>query len=124
MQCAKKEQERRAAKIVSCMSSAVYRPLIRLVAWLIFCVFGKLFGHLYIQQTHVGMMLEAQKVRERNHPECWSSCLLPQQGVPMLFLPDHKSHTDYLIMHFVLLSMGVNLPRIAAGDNLRLPFVS
>ena len=62
VQCAEKEQERRAAKIVSCMSSAVYRPLIRLVAWLIFLVFGKLFGHLYIQQTHVGMMLEAQKV--------------------------------------------------------------
>ena len=42
----------------------------------------------------------------------------------MVFLPNHKSHMDYLIMTFVLFSIGVRIPRIAAGDNLRLPFVS
>lgn len=122
---AERDQERRAAGIVSCMSSAVYRPLVRLVAFLFFCVFGKLFGRLDVQQTHVGMMLEAQKVGEVETSTCSTGCLsYPQQGVPMVFLPDHKSHMDYLIMHFVLFSLGVNLPRVASGDNLRLPFVS
>jgi glycerol-3-phosphate O-acyltransferase 1/2 len=47
-----------------------------------------------------------------------------QRGVPMVFLPSHKSHMDYLVMTFLLFSLGVRLPRVAAGDNLRLPFVS
>lgn len=57
-----KEQVKRAANIVSVMSSAVYSPLVRIVAWLLFWAFGKLFGHLYIQQTHIGMLLNAQEV--------------------------------------------------------------
>ena len=42
----------------------------------------------------------------------------------MVFLPSHKSHMDYLIMTFALFSLGIRIPRVAAGDNLRLPFVS
>lgn len=42
----------------------------------------------------------------------------------MVFLPSHKSHMDYLVMTFVLFNIGVKMPRVAAGDNLRLPFVS
>ena len=47
------------------MSSAVYQPLVRLVGWLFFWTFGKLFGRLDIQQTHMGMLLHAQKVLVR-----------------------------------------------------------
>jgi glycerol-3-phosphate O-acyltransferase 1/2 len=42
----------------------------------------------------------------------------------MVFLPSHKSHMDYLIMTFALFSLGIRIPRVPAGDNLRLPFVS
>ena len=52
------------------------------------------------------------------------SAVPSQEGIPMVFLPNHKSHMDYLILTFVLFSLGVKTPRVAAGDNLRLPFVS
>ncbi|CAI8002498.1 Glycerol-3-phosphate acyltransferase 1, mitochondrial [Geodia barretti] len=103
----RKEQEKRAAGIVSAMSSAVYRPLVRLIAWLFFWTFGHMFERLDIQHSHTAMLLQAQ-----------------ERGVPMVFLPSHKSHMDYLIMTFALFSLGIRIPRVAAGDNLRLPFVS
>jgi glycerol-3-phosphate O-acyltransferase 1/2 len=107
LRCAERKHQRRAAGIIGAMSSAVYRPLVRLVGWLFFWTFGKLFGRLDIQQSHMAMLLHAQK-----------------EGIPMVFLPNHKSHMDYLILTFVLFSLGVKTPRVAAGDNLRLPFVS
>lgn len=128
----RKEQEKRAAGIVSTMSSVVYRPLVRLVAWLFFWTFGNMFERLDIQHSHTGMLLQAQEVLTFTH--CITSdevvlvvtvnVVFIQRGVPMVFLPSHKSHMDYLIMTFVLFSLGVKLPRVAAGDNLRLPFVS
>ncbi len=42
----------------------------------------------------------------------------------MVFLPCHKSHMDYIIMTFVLFNVGVHIPRIAAGDNLKIPLIS
>lgn len=60
--CAEKHQRERAARIVGAMSSGVYMPLVRLVAWLLFWTFGKLLGRMDLQQTHIGMMVEAQKV--------------------------------------------------------------
>ena len=59
---AERDQEKRAASIIGAMSSAVYQPLVRLVGWLFFWTFGKLFGRLDVQQTHMGMLLHAQKV--------------------------------------------------------------
>lgn len=44
-----------------------------------------------------------------------------KQGVPLIFLPCHKSHVDYLVVSYILYSVGIALPHIAAGDNLNLP---
>ena len=62
LRCAERKHQKRAAGIIGAMSSAVYRPLVRLVGWLFFWTFGKLFGRLDIQQSHMGMLLHAQKV--------------------------------------------------------------
>lgn len=37
---------------------------------------------------------------------------------PVIFLPSHKSHVDYLVLSFVLARNGVVPPLIAAGENL------
>ncbi len=37
---------------------------------------------------------------------------------PVIFLPSHKSHVDYLVLSFVLAQNMVSPPLIAAGDNL------
>ncbi|MBW2309640.1 MAG: 1-acyl-sn-glycerol-3-phosphate acyltransferase [Deltaproteobacteria bacterium] len=37
---------------------------------------------------------------------------------PLIYIPSHKSHIDYLILNYVLLSYHMHVPRIAAGANL------
>ncbi|GAF98196.1 unnamed protein product, partial [marine sediment metagenome] len=37
---------------------------------------------------------------------------------PLIYIPSHKSHIDYLILNYVLLSHHLHVPRIAAGTNL------
>ncbi|MFH1830708.1 MAG: 1-acyl-sn-glycerol-3-phosphate acyltransferase [Pseudomonadota bacterium] len=40
-----------------------------------------------------------------------------QKG-PVIFVPNHKSHADYLILSYVLYHNGMSIPLIAAGKNL------
>ena len=37
---------------------------------------------------------------------------------PVVLLPSHKSHVDYLLLHYVLRKHALGLPLVAAGDNL------
>ncbi|MCJ7594258.1 MAG: 1-acyl-sn-glycerol-3-phosphate acyltransferase, partial [Desulfobacterales bacterium] len=37
---------------------------------------------------------------------------------PLIFIPSHKSHIDYLILNHVLYNNHMHIPRIAAGKNL------
>jgi len=37
---------------------------------------------------------------------------------PVVLVPNHKSHADYLLLSFVLYHHGMNVPHIAAGKNL------
>ena len=37
---------------------------------------------------------------------------------PMIYVPSHKSHIDYLILNYVLFHSHMHVPRIAAGKNL------
>lgn len=42
---------------------------------------------------------------------------------PIIFLPCHKSHVDYIVISYALYRMGIAIPHIACGDNLNLPGV-
>jgi glycerol-3-phosphate O-acyltransferase 1/2 len=42
-------------------------------------------------------------------------------GLPLIFLPMHRSHLDYILMSFILLNNNIRSPLVAAGDNLRIP---
>ena len=37
---------------------------------------------------------------------------------PLIFIPSHKSHLDYLILNYVLHTSHMHIPRVAAGKNL------
>ena len=37
---------------------------------------------------------------------------------PLIYIPSHKSHIDYLILNYVLYDFHIHVPRIAAGQNL------
>jgi len=37
---------------------------------------------------------------------------------PLIYVPSHKSHIDYLILNYILFNYHLHIPRIAAGANL------
>ncbi|MFC1532517.1 1-acyl-sn-glycerol-3-phosphate acyltransferase [Thermodesulfobacteriota bacterium] len=37
---------------------------------------------------------------------------------PLIYIPSHKSHIDYLVLNYVLYDYHMHIPRIAAGQNL------
>ncbi len=39
----------------------------------------------------------------------------------IVYVPNHRSHVDYLILSYLLFTEGIAIPYIAAGDNLALP---
>uniref|UniRef100_A0A182T3G9 Phospholipid/glycerol acyltransferase domain-containing protein n=1 Tax=Anopheles maculatus TaxID=74869 RepID=A0A182T3G9_9DIPT len=41
--------------------------------------------------------------------------------VPLIFLPLHRSHLDYIMVSFILLNNDIKCPLVAGGDNLRIP---
>lgn len=40
---------------------------------------------------------------------------------PLIFLPLHRSHLDYIMVSFILLNHDIRCPLVAGGDNLRIP---
>lgn len=43
-------------------------------------------------------------------------------NVPLIFLPLHRSHLDYIMVSFILYNNHVRAPIVAAGNNLNIPF--
>ena len=41
----------------------------------------------------------------------------------LVYMPSHRSHTDYLLLSLLLFDRGLMLPHIASGDNLNLPVI-
>lgn len=41
----------------------------------------------------------------------------------LVYVPNHRSHIDYLILSYLLFTEGIAIPHIAAGDNLDLPIL-
>ena len=44
-----------------------------------------------------------------------------QRDAPIIFLPTHRSHLDYILITFILFNFDMKAPHVAAGDNLMIP---
>jgi len=72
-----------------------------------------------LQQMYTGIHLsqrELQRVKE-------AAVKAHEQNIPLLILPTHKSHIDYLVVSYVFFLCNISVPFIAAGDNLHIPIV-
>jgi 1-acyl-sn-glycerol-3-phosphate acyltransferase len=70
---------------------------------------------MYHQGIHIkeSEFLEVKKVAQ----------LAQDEKVSLIFLPNHKSHIDYLVISYIFYRLGIALPHIAAGDNINIPFI-
>ncbi|XP_013863084.1 glycerol-3-phosphate acyltransferase 1, mitochondrial isoform X2 [Austrofundulus limnaeus] len=89
------------------MVANISPAFIRLTGWVLLRLFNGFFWSI---QIHKGQLEMVKKAASEN--------------VPMVFLPVHKSHIDYLLITLILFCHNIKAPHIAAGNNLSIPILS
>ncbi|XP_066476633.1 glycerol-3-phosphate acyltransferase 1, mitochondrial isoform X3 [Tiliqua scincoides] len=99
--------KKKARSILQEMVANVSPALIRLTGWVLLKLFNSFFWNI---QIHKGQLEMVKAATELN--------------LPLVFLPVHKSHIDYLLLTFILFCHNIKAPYIAAGNNLNIPVFS
>uniref|UniRef100_A0A0F7ZB02 Glycerol-3-phosphate acyltransferase 1, mitochondrial n=1 Tax=Crotalus adamanteus TaxID=8729 RepID=A0A0F7ZB02_CROAD len=99
--------KKKARRILQEMVANISPSLIRLTGWVLLKLFNSFFWNI---QIHKGQLEMVKAATELN--------------LPLVFLPVHKSHIDYLLLTFILFCHNIKAPYIAAGNNLNIPIFS
>lgn len=95
-----------AAQLLRGMTAKVSPPIVKSIGY---------FGRKFWRQMYEGIFIEHEEV------ELIKSILKTKQ--PLVLLPTHRSHMDYVILSFVCMAHNIQVPLVIAGDNLRMPIV-
>ena len=76
----------------------------RVMAWLLYKVLPCFLTKVLAHPAQIEMLKKASNT-----------------GLPLIFLPMHRSHLDYILISFILLNNNIRAPLVAAGENLRIP---
>jgi 1-acyl-sn-glycerol-3-phosphate acyltransferase len=95
-----------ADRIYETMAANMWLPVVRVVGYLL----RKVFRLLYPFGMDVGTS-DLQRVREA-----------ARKG-PILYLPNHKSYLDFLVISYICFRHGLPLPHVVSGENLNIPVV-
>uniref|UniRef100_A0A2K6P332 Glycerol-3-phosphate acyltransferase 1, mitochondrial n=1 Tax=Rhinopithecus roxellana TaxID=61622 RepID=A0A2K6P332_RHIRO len=99
--------KKKAKRILQEMVATVSPAMIRLTGWVLLKLFNSFFWNI---QIHKGQLEMVKAATETN--------------LPLLFLPVHRSHIDYLLLTFILFCHNIKAPYIASGNNLHIPIFS
>ncbi|XP_022098260.1 glycerol-3-phosphate acyltransferase 1, mitochondrial-like isoform X2 [Acanthaster planci] len=94
----------RAGKALESMAASLSNVVLRLTGWVLLKVLGMILLCVNVHQGQMEMLKRAAK-----------------EGVPLVIMPTHRSHLDYVLMSFILYIYGIQVPFVAAGDNLNIP---
>lgn len=101
-----KKNRRRAAQLMEDMKSCISTRLLKIAGWIMFKVLSKILTTIQFNKSQIELL---KKVRSSNRN-------------PIIYLPVHRSHLDYMLISFVLYMNNIRPPLVAAGDNLHIPF--
>uniref|UniRef100_UPI00358DEF0D glycerol-3-phosphate acyltransferase 1, mitochondrial isoform X2 n=1 Tax=Myxine glutinosa TaxID=7769 RepID=UPI00358DEF0D len=104
---AAEREKRNAKRILSRMVATVSPFLLRLTGWVLLKLFNSFFSIVLVHNGQLNIVKQAAN----------------EANVPLIFLPIHKSHIDYLLITFILFCHNLQAPFIASGDNLNLPII-
>ncbi|XP_061822647.1 glycerol-3-phosphate acyltransferase 1, mitochondrial isoform X1 [Nerophis lumbriciformis] len=103
-----KKVKQKARSFLQKMVANVSPAFIRLTGWVLLRLFNGFFWSIQIHKGQLEMVKKAAA----------------EQNMPMVFLPVHKSHIDYLLITLILFCHNIKAPHIAAGNNLSIPILS
>ncbi|XP_076439623.1 glycerol-3-phosphate acyltransferase 1, mitochondrial-like [Babylonia areolata] len=99
--------EKRAAHIMKKMKASISTVFIKFTGWFLLKFLSVMHRGVLV---HRGQMASVKKAAEK--------------GLPMIYLPLHRSHLDYILITFILWNYDIRAPHVAAGDNMDIPFFS
>ncbi|CAD6196426.1 unnamed protein product [Caenorhabditis auriculariae] len=99
----KKSVRKRAMSFFFEIRASLSRFVCKICAYMLYKVFRRLMTKLLVDPNEISRVQEAEKT-----------------GVPLVYLPLHKSHMDYLLITWCAWHFNLRLPHIASGDNLNL----
>ncbi|CAL1285137.1 unnamed protein product [Larinioides sclopetarius] len=97
--------KQRAVHVLHQMRSCISSFLLKIAAWVMYKLLGKMLDGIEVRRDQIETL---KKVAEEN--------------VPMIYLPLHRSHLDYILVTFILFMNDLRAPLVAAGNNLMIPF--
>ncbi|XP_014471342.1 PREDICTED: glycerol-3-phosphate acyltransferase 1, mitochondrial isoform X2 [Dinoponera quadriceps] len=95
----------KAKNILLQMESRCSDILLKIVAWLLYKLLPSFIQSAIVLPSQVELLKKTNDT-----------------GLPLVFLPLHRSHLDYIMISFIMVVNNMRNPLIAAGDNLRIPF--
>lgn len=102
-----KENKKRAQSLLLDMRSKISDRLLRFASLVIFKLLPSFMSGVVAHPAHIDMLKKMAAAKP---------------DVPLIFLPLHRSHLDYILVSFILHNNEIRAPIVAAGDNLRIPF--
>jgi len=100
------ERMRKAEKILESMASRPNLLLLRIFAY----ATRKVWRWMY----PLGIHISDEEMR---------TVLESSENGPLLLLPTHKSHIDYLLVTYMCFDYGLPIPYVVAGENLNIPII-
>ncbi|XP_076372324.1 glycerol-3-phosphate acyltransferase 1, mitochondrial-like isoform X4 [Tachypleus tridentatus] len=101
----RKRHRRRAVEILNRMRSCISSLLLRISGWAMYKILGRILNGIFVNKGQI----EALRSMSENK-------------VPLIYLPLHRSHLDYILVTFILYMNDLRAPLVAAGDNLLITF--
>ncbi|KAL0861036.1 hypothetical protein ABMA27_009557 [Loxostege sticticalis] len=98
--------EARALRVLANISSAMSNAVLKFVAWVCHKAIRRIAGGGC--GTRVACVERLRRAKAA--------------GLPLVFVPLHRSHLDYVLVTFTLYLTGLRPPLVAAGDNMKIPF--
>lgn len=101
-----RHHEQRAKRLLIDMRSTISDLMLRFTSWVMYKLLPCFMSGVVAHPAQVDML----KAAAAKAP-----------GAPLIYLPLHRSHLDYILVSFILLNNDIRSPIVAAGDNLRIP---
>ena len=98
-----KKHRRRAVNILNQMKTCISSSLLRIAGWVLFKLMSRILTSIQYSRKQLDTIRKIKKY-------------------PMVYLPVHRSHLDYILISFILYMNDIKPPIVAAGDNLYIPF--
>ncbi len=95
-----KKTHKKAAAYISEIAANYNLKIINLGSMLLTRIFKRIFDGFVVDQAEINRMREASK------------------DAPLILVPCHKSHLDYLLLPYIMFHNNMPCPHIAAGKNL------